>query len=134
MQCLLCPAVPRPVYEQPDDKKDCDDAKRSEDDYMPWVKHQERLLSTVWLLLFWNDGHRFLSIRLNYHKSYKISKVRCIWIRPPGIFPIVREETDPKEFWQILLATRYSAPQFFLAPCIQRLVKETKSGYPAGRL
>jgi hypothetical protein len=23
---------------------------------------------------FWNDVHQFLSVRFNYHKSYKISK------------------------------------------------------------
>ena len=33
--------MPRPLYEQPDDKQGCDGAKRSKDDDMPWVKRQK---------------------------------------------------------------------------------------------
>ena len=43
-QCRFRPAVPRPLYEQPDDKQGCDGAKRSEDDDMPWVKRQKWVL------------------------------------------------------------------------------------------
>jgi len=32
--------VSRSLYEKPDDKQDCDGAKRSEDDDMPLVKRQ----------------------------------------------------------------------------------------------
>ena len=46
-QCRFRPAVPRPLYEQPDDKQGCDGAKRSEDGDMPWAKRQNWISSLL---------------------------------------------------------------------------------------
>jgi hypothetical protein len=51
------------MYEQPYDKQGYDGAKRSEDDDMPWVEHQNYSSEAIGC-----------TDQFNYHKSYKISK------------------------------------------------------------
>jgi len=75
MQCLLCPAVPRPVYEQPDDKKNCDGAKRSEDDDMPWVKGQKNSSAVFGCFYFGMMGINFYLFDLITIVAIKFQKL-----------------------------------------------------------
>jgi hypothetical protein len=63
----------RPLYEQPYDKQGYDGAKRSEDDDMPWVKHQNYSSEAIGCTDQFNY-HNGCTDQFNYHKSYKISK------------------------------------------------------------